>query len=234
MVPPTRRRFLHVATAVAGGLAGCSGLTGDDAEVSRSVSEGASEPPHDDSVTDPPMVHLRSESDLPPIYEAGHEDEFTEPSRFDRPSSRHLHVLVDAESSSDRLAVADHVDGDPVTPFVSETDFDSETLYLETLRVEACYRLHLCHVSWAPDDVHTSYVRRLRPYDERCAADATAYESRLVRLPAALDEDSVTSHGSSVSGGGRCDGAGPAGTVRESGGGSGAGTPTQSPDGGGT
>lgn len=228
MVPPTRRRFLQVATAVAGGLAGCSGFTGDDAEVSRSSSEDGTNPPHSDTETDPPMVHLRSETELPPIYESGSEEEFTEPSRFDRPSGRYLHALVDSESSSDRLVVADHVDGDPVTPFVSETDFDSETLYLETRRVEACYRLDLCYVSWAPDDIHTSYVRRLRPYDEHCATDATAYESRLVRIPAALDEDSVTSHGSSVSGGGRCGGAGPDGAAR-----SGTKTTEMSPSGGG-
>lgn len=233
MVPRTRRRFLQVATAVAGGLAGCSGLTGDDVEVSRSVSENGSDPPHSDSETDPPMVHLRSETELPPIYESGSEGQFTEPPRLDRPSSRFLHVLVDSESSSDRLAVAEHVDGDPVTPFVSATDFDSETLYLETRRIRACYRLHLCHVSWAADDVHTDYVRRLRPYDEHCETDATAYESRLVRIPAALDADSVTSHGSSVSGGGRCGEPGPAGAVRERGAGSGTETPEPSPNGGG-
>lgn len=232
MVPKTRRRFLQVATAVAGGLAGCNGITGDGAEVSRSASEGGSEPPHGNSETDPPMVHRRSEAAVPPIYDSDDEGAFTEPQPRGHPSSRYMHTLVDSESTSDRLTVADYVDDDPVTPFVSGTDFDSETLYLETRRVEACYRLQLCHVSWAPDDIHTDYVRQLRPYDERCATDATAYESRLIRVPAALDEESVNSRGSSISGSGRCGGPGPDGAVGERGTRSGTETPEQSPDGG--
>lgn len=233
MVPPTRRRFLQVATAVAGGLAGCSNLTGDSAEASRSASEDGAEPPHSNSETDPPMVSLRSETDLPPIYESDSEEKFTSPSRFDRPSGGYLHTIVSSESSSGRLTVADHVDDDPVTAFISETDFDSETLYLETRQIEACYRLQLCYISWAPDDIHTDYVRKLRPYDEHCKADATAYESRLIRIPATLDEDSVNSYGSSVSGGGQCGDPGPDGTVRERGDQPGTETPEQSPDGGG-
>ncbi|QLD88194.1 hypothetical protein HWV07_03755 [Natronomonas salina] len=79
--------------------------------------------------------------------------------------------------------------------------------------------MDLCRITWRSDEVQTYYVRNLRSYDERCSTDSHAYESRLVRLPVALDEGSVTGSGSSISGGGECGGSGPRGAEggRESG-----------------
>jgi len=63
-------------------------------------------------------------------------------------------------------------------------------------------------VSWQSDSVDSDYTQRLRPYDEHCAADAHVFESRLIRLPVALDADAVNSYSSSIGGSGRCDPAG--------------------------
>lgn len=204
MVLHTRRRFLQAATAATAGVAGCAGLTGDDEQVSRSVSERESNAQHDDAETDPPLVLLRTTAKQPAIRMADGENDDPDRERLGHPPSRFSHTVVGSESAADELTVADHVDDDPVTPFVAETDFDGESLYLETIRVEECFRLELCTISWAPDDVHTDYVRKLRPYDERCATDTYAFESRLVRIPAALDEESVNSFGSSIGGSGEC------------------------------
>jgi hypothetical protein len=157
------------------------------------------------------MVHRRSTSDVPPIYGGGRNEEFTDTHPGKHSPRRIDQVVVDSAERADRITVADHVDGNPVSAFVSETDFEAETLFLQTTRVEACFRLRLCNVSWAPNDVHTDYARWLRPYDERCEADEYVYESRLMRLPAALDADEVNSYGSTIGGVGSCDGPGPAG-----------------------
>lgn len=201
MVPHTRRRFLHVATAVAGGLAGCGRLTGGAARSSESTADnGGSDVPASGSETDPQTVLLRADSETPPIRLTDSERENTDSPRPGHYSPRITTAVVDSRSRSQRLTVADGVDGDAVSSFVSATEFDSETLYLETNRLQECFRLELCRISWQPDEVQTDYGRVLRPYDERCGADERAFESRLIRLPVALDEESVNSHGSTIRG----------------------------------
>lgn len=143
MVPSTRRRFLHVATAVAGGLAGYSQFTGDGSRSSRSVSEnGASNFPDDTTETNPPAVLLRSESDVPPIHLDGTDDDYSDASRH-RSSARIRTEVVGSPSSAEALTVAVDGDAESVDRFVSETDFECETLYLEVNRARSCFRLEL-------------------------------------------------------------------------------------------
>jgi hypothetical protein len=226
MVPHTRRRFLHVAAATASGLAGCNQVTGGEADSTRSATPAAE--PSDatgatsNRATDPPRLLLRAGTRLPPIRFADPDRETLETTAPDRLHSRMRHAVVDSESRAERISLADGVDGgdveaagdvgdaDSVAAFVAGTDFDSETIYLETHQVQECFRLKLCHVSWQPSGIDTDYTRRLRPYDERCAADAHVFESRLIRLPVALDESDVNSYGSSIGGSGHCDPRGPA------------------------
>lgn len=207
MVPPTRRRLLHAAAAVTAGLSGCSGLTGEESSASRSVSEGADTiGAGPNAETNPETVLVRANTERSPIRI---EDPDGTPPESDRPERRRIrlsHAVVATESRAQRLVVADGIDDDPISSFLSATDLDSETLYLETRRVDECFRLQLCAVSWAAETVRTEYGRLLRPHDERCVTDRKVFESRLVRIPAALDEDEVTSHGSSVSEGVECSG----------------------------
>ena len=85
-----------------------------------------------------------------------------------------------------------------------KSDFDTETVFLESVPVEECYRLQLCRIGWQSSEIRTDYTRVLRPYDEACAVDTTVYESRFVRLPTVLDADAVRSFQTSVSGSGHC------------------------------
>lgn len=216
MVPPTRRRLLRTAAAVAtAALAGCSGLVGEQSGTSRSVSENAdSTIPGGTTERDPETRLLRAGTDEPPVR-IGAGDET--PVRPGRRSSRLSSAVIDTRSRADQLVVSDGVDADAVSAFRSATAFDSETLYLETRRVEECFRLRLCGISWTPGKIRTAYARELRPYDERCSAGESVYESRLIRLPATLDLAEVNSYGSSTDGQGRCHGDGDGRRDRENG-----------------
>jgi hypothetical protein len=203
MVSHTRRRLLQAATAVAGGVAGCSRFTGETGQSTRTASSGGPDALPSDAETEPPSVLLRADTELPPVRPAETDRRSGDASRHEHGFS-HGRDVLDSRSSGRALTVADDVDGEAVSSFVSGTDFDDETLYLESIRVEECFRLRLCYVSWQSDEVETDYVRELRPYDERCGTDERVFESRLVRLPVALDEDAVNSYRSSISGSGRC------------------------------
>lgn len=204
MVPHTRRHFLQVATAVTGSLAGCSSLSSNTTQVSDSASENNRyTAPGDSTESDPPRLLLRSESEDSPLQLTDSKEKHQQASA--RGLSSHLtHTLIDTQSKAQHLTVADSSDSDQVSSFVAATDFDSETLYLESKRVQECFRLQLCNISWQSKKVRTHYVRTLRSYDERCAVDKHAIESRLIRFPATLDEESVNAHGSSISGSSQC------------------------------
>ncbi|CCQ36249.1 uncharacterized protein Nmlp_2066 [Natronomonas moolapensis 8.8.11] len=207
MVPPTRRRLLRTAAAAtAVGLAGCNGSVGERSGTSRSVSENAdSTIPGGTTEHDPEMLLVRAGTDELPVRIDG--DGGT-PESHDPQPSRLSYAVIDTRSRAERLVAADGVDVDAVTAFGSATAFDSEALYLETRRVEECFRLRLCGISWTTEQIRTAYARELRPYDERCSAGESVFESRLIRLPAALDRAAVSSYGSSTDGQGRCHGDG--------------------------
>jgi len=197
----TRRQLLSAIPIATGGIAGCLGGTGSSEQSSESSPEGRRRNiPDDQSATDPPRVVRRSASQ-PAIRhpEFDSEDPETSESRF---RGRHTTPrLIDSESTAQRLVV----DGDDseFSAFVSATEFDSETLYLQTNPVGDCFDLSLCYISWHDETIRTEYGRVVRPYDDPCSADRTVLKSWLIRLPVALDADSINSFASS-SGSSRC------------------------------
>lgn len=200
----TRRKLLQAATALTAVLAGCNGFSGS-ASHSETVAAGGAAPP-DSSETEPPQLVARAGIEQAPIRLVDPDAETPEDD-WDRPGPRVAHGIIDSREKADRLIIADGVetvDADDLASFVEETDFDSETLYLETDAIRECFQLELCWVSWQPNEIHTDYVRTLRSYDEACSVDARIFESRLIRLPVALDADSVNSFGSTI-GSGRCE-----------------------------
>lgn len=205
MVPSTRRRLLQAATAMTGGLAGCSEFTTGSSEstgsdAGRRRADGSSA----NTESDPPVVVRRAATERPPIALGDRETETSD----SRPGTRLLrggHAVIDSRAEAERLTVAPGIDGDEVTAFVDETDFQEATLYLETDRVRECFRHQLCSVSWQPTEVDTSYVRQIRAWDEACTVDERVLETRLIRIPAALNADEVNGFGTSTSSGGSCD-----------------------------
>jgi hypothetical protein len=229
MFPLTRRRLLYVATAITGGLAGCSRFTGGEASSTRSVSSDGAAVPESDTVTDPPMVHRRAA--VPPIRLTDPDSDHTETPQRESSPRLNQYEVIDSQSRARRLTITDGMDGDELSSFVSATNFDSETLYLETQQVKECFRLQLCYVSWQSKKIQTDYTRTLRPYDESCTVDEHVFESRLVRLPVALDAESINSYGSSISGSGRCNRSGSARSEGASGSSDSTTTPTTTTEG---
>ena len=196
----TRRGVLQGVTGAAVLLAGCSDLvdlTGD----SSSPTRGQDGDSGDGSATNPETLLVRADTDGPPVWLA---DESGDGRPTGREDGYHRDsTVVDSPSRADRVSVAGGVDRDRVKSFLDATDFDAETIYMETVRVEECFRLDLCRISWVPGKVSTDYVRRPRPYTDRCGVESRVFETHLIRIPDTLDGGGVTSHSSSI-GTGRC------------------------------
>lgn len=206
MVPPTRRRVLQAAAGLALALPGCNELLDGTAESTRTpTANGAvAAGPYSGSDTDPALVALRTDEERPPIWLADPDE-----GDADRPTPDDMHRLIggtviDTRARADRISIADGSAAERARTFLAETDFDSQTIYLDTNRVEACFTLELCRIAWQPNHVETDYGRVLRPYDERCEADEQVYEARLIRIPEPLDSDNVNRYSSST-GSGACD-----------------------------
>ena len=203
----TRRQLLAALPAVGCGLAGCLGAETSSSRSSGSATEGPGrDVPDEQATTDPPMLVRRGSSEQPAIRLADNEDSGADVDGDDTPlrvgGLDTEHTIIDNAATADRLIAdspADNRAEADLASFVTETAFDSETLYLETQRVEQCYGLSLCYISWQSKGVQTDYSRVLRPYDEQCAVDTKLFESRLFRLPVALDADEVRGYGSSIS-----------------------------------
>ena len=202
----TRRQVLAVAAVATGGVAGC---LGSESSVSRSGSstEGPGRTVSDEqATTDPQLLFRRTSADQPPIRLAENDEDEDDSEADDEWVGDHGHhpqySVIDSASMADRLVDnTTETSGEKtdLAEFVSSTEFDTETLYLETRQVEQCFRLSLCYISWQDNEIRTDYGRLLRPYDERCSVDTTAFESRLFRLPVALDGDELNGYGSSTS-----------------------------------
>ncbi|WP_253736904.1 hypothetical protein [Halohasta salina] len=197
----TRRQFLAVTAVATGGVAGCLGSESSTSR-SGSATEGPGRTIPEQAATDPAVLFRRADADRPPIRLADDGDEADSSRRPDdhRPSTK----VVDDTATADRLVVDESVDSHREAPssdlasFRSSTDFERETLYLETKQVRQCFRLSLCYIAW-DTGIETDYGRLLRPYDEQCTADRRVFESRLIRLPVALDADEINRFGSSTS-----------------------------------
>ena len=194
-----RRESLTLFAGVAATLAGCNGLAGSSSSSSdvagngeRTVTDG----PSSGTETDPEAHLVRVHSDGQPVWLS---DSDGDGPPTPRRRERHLDsIIVDTDARAERLSMANDVDAESAGAFLDATDFDSETVYIETIRVEECFRLDLCHISWQADEVSTDYSRRTRPYDERCGADKRVFETRLIRIPDPLNADSVRGYGSST------------------------------------
>lgn len=220
-ISATRRGIVFTASGLVGSLAGCSAFQGEDSHSSHAVAGSNGTPAWADNVLkEPGILTLRSDGDRAPIKLEASEDSDDEPSRPHREDLVLNHTIIDSAAAGEQLVSTVDEDADSVSDFLSRTDFDAESLYLETSHVPDCFRLRLCRIAWSSERVKTDYTRVLRDYDEHCSADRRVYESRLITIPAPLDADSVSGYGSSVTASGTCSGNGPRGHYEHSGGGS--------------
>jgi hypothetical protein len=197
MGPLTRRHALHGAVALLAGLTGCSG----SASMSGSSTSTAAAPGHPgDSETSPDHYMLRGATTEPLVRTSTGE---TDGTNDDRPEERRWrHQLVASADAANSLTVAD-VDGAAgARAFLDDTNFETETIYVEERAIGECWQLELCHVQWGSERVETDYGRRLRPVDAACSADEKVAVATFIRIPASLDPDAIHQYGSGMSGSG--------------------------------
>lgn len=196
-----RRESLTVFAGVAATLCGCTGFTSSSSESSSNTASGdrtVPDGPGTGSLTDPQLLRLRLDRSRPPIWFA--DQNRNDEGRHRYPEERRVleSTVIDTQSRANRLSVADSTDREQVDSFISATELDTETLYLEFAEVEECFRLELCRITWQPDKVSTDYARQGRPYSERCEVDKRVFEARLIRIPDTIESDSVNSYSRSI------------------------------------
>lgn len=224
-----RRESLVLAAGAVASVAGCSGFASSSTETgseSPAAEPPAADGPSSGSERDPEAIVVRVDTDRQPVWLAD-EDSEDGGRPTPRPDARHIDsVVVGSEDRASRLSVDADVDGTQVASFLSATDFGDETVFVETVRVEECFRLELCRISWQPEKVSTDYTHRSRHWNEPCAVDERVFESRLVRIPDTLDADDIRAGSTSI-GTGACrpGGSGARATAQES-------SPAASNDGG--
>jgi hypothetical protein len=156
--------------------------------------------PKSGSVSDPDTVVTRVDTDRLPVWIDDDDGRPTE-----RRYSRRLETeVIDTAAKAEQVAVAEGVDRSPIERFFAETDFETETVYLQNVAVEECFRLTLCQISWTPDKISTDYGRVSRPYDEACTAGNKVYAVWFIRIPEPITADDISSYSSSI-GGNACD-----------------------------
>ncbi|WP_256288621.1 hypothetical protein [Halobellus inordinatus] len=198
---PTRRRLLRSTAALlgAGALAGCGGHSG--ASGSSSVSGPGAEPPAD-ALVDPTAVKLRN-PELKPVVSTGTETTTKSDDQTETPIDDWRHTLVGDAETAASLSFADVDGADEAKALLEETDFESQSVYVERHAIGECYERRLCWVRWTEHEIETDYARILRDADVACEADARDVVTYLIRIPVALDPEQVNSY-SSGSGSGPC------------------------------
>lgn len=186
MVPLTRRRLLQGVAGLATALSGCS------ASESRSTSVPSRERPENVEST-PEHVFVRHSADTPPVWFA---DDDASSTPGDQPRRVRSRGFVASAETASKLRYADADGAAGARSFVDGTDFDEETLYLESRSVGECFELRLCYLTWSRQDIHTQYSSSYRDADVRCDAEARDNTSCLIRVPDVLEPEQVTSGGS--------------------------------------
>ncbi|MFB6107644.1 MAG: hypothetical protein ABEJ82_02235 [Haloplanus sp.] len=188
----TRRRALHGAAALLAGVAGCSsedhvGSTGPDE-------------PQGTVAFDPESHHLRNTERAPVVW-TGERPTTTDDEQ--RHYWANTFFVADSDTAAD-VSTADVEGSDGVADFLSATDYDAETVYVQQTLVGECFDLDLCYVKWSADHVETSFARTYRPAEVACERDADDVTAWLIRIPAVVDPDEVHGYGTGR-GSGTCD-----------------------------
>ncbi|MCD2203503.1 hypothetical protein [Halobacterium sp. KA-6] len=165
----SRRRALQaLGTAAAATLAGCSGEESSGFEEPATRRRG--EPVTDYS------LHTVRQSSVEPLFWRGERSTRTER----RPGG---HIYVSDEDDLDDVSFADSDTAAELRAFVQETDYDSESVLVQSRAIQQCYDLRLRGV-WREDDgLQTSFCSSLRPADAACSRDAEETVGVGIRLP---------------------------------------------------
>lgn len=181
----SRRHALQSTVALVSAFAGCS------SETTPSPTPTSGDVPAD-AITNPPRVRLRNPS-LEPIAW----NESRSPTAGDTELDRWRHILVTNPRTAESLTFAAVDDVSTARQLLQETDFDSETVYVEERVIDECSTEHLCWVRWTETSIATSYATTYRDADVACKADSEDVITHFVRLPVALSERAISQFESS-------------------------------------
>jgi len=185
MVPPTRRGLLG-AVGLLVATAGCGGDGRRDDTPTPTVAadpERTVETDTDSGDGVPPTLRLQGGEDTPPVRRSPD-------GRRRRPVDSddwNLDSWLLDRAATETLRVAPG-GREAVQSFLADTDFETETVYVQSMRTSTCHTVTLCSVSWGGDGIETEYGRQLKPYTAACEADTRVYESRLIRIPTEIDD----------------------------------------------
>jgi hypothetical protein len=189
-----RRALLTVASGVAA-LAGCS------SEADLPMIDPQSD---HSTIEDYEVRHVRNEDG---VVLFAHRAELPTPSDEGRGRyARHGRSVIVSEDDLAELTFGDVQEAERLRSFVTETDFDSSSVYLLSMPVEACYEIHLqsATVEWDElerDDLHphADFCRTYRPADVECSIEETHTVGFAIRLPVAAEQSSGMGRGMSSS-----------------------------------
>ncbi|KTG11538.1 hypothetical protein AUR64_03290 [Haloprofundus marisrubri] len=136
-------------------------------------------------------MRLRNPDVAPALIESGPETTDGQPA-----NDSWAPILVTDTETAASLEFAAVEGVERAEQFLEETDFDSETLYVEQHPIRECYEQQLCWVRWTESSIETAYSRGYRDADIACETDAYDVVAQLVRLPVVFDVDELRSHGS--------------------------------------
>lgn len=176
----SRRRALQaLGTTAAVALAGCSGEESSGFEEPSTRRRG-------EPVTEYEL-HTVRQSSVSPLFWEG--ERSTETER--RPGG---HLYVSDEDDLDDVTFADSDTAAELAAFVRETDYDSESVLVQSRTIRQCYDLRLRGV-WREDDgLQTSFCSSLRPADAACSRDTEETVGVGIRLP--FSGEDFSSYGS--------------------------------------
>ncbi len=179
----TRRRVLAGTATTLALLAGCAGSESRHDEVHRS----------DAKPVEYEFVRARSTSE-PQLFWTEDREDTTENLQRQRVGREYLATGSDVET----VEFVDTADGERLRTFVSETDFDNESVYLYSTAVSECHEIHLQQATVADDGgPHLQFCQSVRPADLACTEDVKHTVVYAVRFP--TDGRDVSGTGSGMS-----------------------------------
>lgn len=208
----TRRRALHAAVGVLAGLGGCNDETSESNDPPTGTPAAEREPSGQGYTRDPESVVLRADGGDPRdrfVWFARDPEAAPTDGGTVASSDRRFDGLIADQRTAETFTITEGVSPadvsdspERVREFVTETDFETQTLFVDTWPVQECYRLELCYVDWSDDELASKYGKVLRDHDVHCDGDERDSVVIAARLPAVLDPDEIRTGSTSVSGSG--------------------------------
>lgn len=187
----TRRRTLHSVASGIAVLAGCAG------EADRATID---QPPDERPLEDYEVRSVRDENGTVLFYR-GEELPTVSDDERDRIARSGRSILVSEEDFAE-LTFGDAPEAEALQSFAEATDFDSSSLYLLSMPVEACYEIRLQTVAVEGDELengdlhpHVDFCRTYRPADVECEVDGTHTVGIAIRLPVAAEQSTGSGRG---------------------------------------